>query len=295
MTAALMMVALVSGTAFAAKGGNSVNAKLCQGQGYLTQIGSSGQTFASSSDCTSYAAGGGILYTTTPTITAANAPGTFNGGNVYFLHIDGPGWVPNVYTTVTITETWFATPTTYTITKADVPASYWPQFNTGSAGVLANDGTIYENCVDPNGVRRTDSIPYTVIVTDALGQTSNTASGSFDCGALQSPQMTITSDSLANSTNVNVSFAGLYFQPNETITLTEIDEYGIVDTTGYVMPGTTDAQGAITVANGWGSDNCSPDGGTTVLRTDQPITITFTGSLGDVVKAQGTLACNLLQ
>ena len=185
MTAALMMVALVSGTAFAAKGGNSVNAKLCQGQGYLTQIGSSGQTFASSSDCTSYAAGGGILYTTTPTITAANAPGTFNGGNVYFLHIDGPGWVPNVYTTVTITETWFATPTTYTITKADVPASYWPQFNTGSAGVLANDGTIYENCVDPTGVRRTDSIPYTVTVTDALGQTSNTATGSFECGALQ--------------------------------------------------------------------------------------------------------------
>jgi len=294
MTAALMMVALVSSTAFAAApAGNSAGAKACQKGGYLTLVGTAGP-FATQDACVNYAKTG-ILHTKTPTITAANATGTFGGGNVYFLHIDGSGWVPNVYTTVTVVEMWVSgSPTTYTITKDSVPESYQPQFNTGSAGVLANDGTIYESCVDPNGVRRTDSIPYTVTVTDALGQTSNTFSGSFLCGALQSPQMTITSDSLANSTNVNVSFAGLYWKPGETITLTEIDEYGIVDTTGYVMPGTTDAQGAITVANGWGSDNCSPDGGTTVLHTPQLITITFTGSLGDVVKAQGTLACALL-
>jgi len=106
-------------------------------------------------------------------------------------------------------------------------------------------------------------------------------------------QMTITSVGLYNSTMVNVSFAGLYWQPSETITMTSVIEYGIVDTTGYLL-GTTDSNGAITVPDGSWADNCSPDGGTTVLYTPQLITITFTGSLGDVVTAQGTLACNLL-
>jgi hypothetical protein len=104
-------------------------------------------------------------------------------------------------------------------------------------------------------------------------------------------QMTITSDSLYNSTNVNVSFAGLYWQPSETITMTSVIEYGVVDTTGYLL-GTTDFQGAITVPNGSWIDNCN--NGTTVLTTDQLITITFSGSLGDVVTATGTLACHLL-
>lgn len=294
MVAALLMVGLVASTAFAAGGGkgNTLGAQ-CKNGGYLNLIGSSGQTFATQSACVSYAVGGGSLYTKTPTITAAAFAGTF-GGNVYFLHIDGPGWVPNVYTTVTITETWVSgSPVTQTFTKDSVPLSYQSQFNTGSTGVLANDGTLYENCSDPNGVRSTDTIPYTVTVTDALGQTSNTYSSSFNCGALQSPQMTITSDGLYNSTNVNISFAGLYFQPSEVITMTTIDEYGVVDTTGYVL-GTTDGSGAITVPDGYWADNCSPDGGTTVLHTDQLITITFTGSLGDVVKAQGMLACSLL-
>jgi hypothetical protein len=302
MTAALMMVALVSSAAVAAAPGNSLNAKACQKGGYLTLVGTAGP-FATQDACVNYAKTG-ILYTKTPTITAANATGTWGGANVYFLHIDGPSvatytgavsptWVPNVYTTVTVVETWFVTPTTYTFTKDSVPSGYQSQFNTGSAGVLANDGTLFENCIDPNGVRRTDTIPYTVTVTDALGQTSNTYSGSFNCGALQSPQMTITSVGLYNSTLVNISFAGLYFQPSELITMTTIDEYGLVDTTGYVL-GTTDGSGAITVPNGSWADNCSPDGGTTVLDTDQLITITFTGSLGDVVKAQGTLKCSLL-
>jgi hypothetical protein len=66
MTAALLMLGLVSGAAFAAKPpapgpGNSLSAKACQKGGYVNLIGSTGQIFATQDACVSYAAKGGVL------------------------------------------------------------------------------------------------------------------------------------------------------------------------------------------------------------------------------------------
>jgi hypothetical protein len=50
-----------SGTALAG-GGNSANAKKCQKNGWQTLVTSTGATFASEEECTSYGAQGGVLY-----------------------------------------------------------------------------------------------------------------------------------------------------------------------------------------------------------------------------------------
>ena len=48
--------ALGTGVAGAAKGGNSANAKKCQGTGYLDWVDANGNAFANPGACTSYAA-----------------------------------------------------------------------------------------------------------------------------------------------------------------------------------------------------------------------------------------------
>ena len=60
------------GTAFAG-GGNSAYAKKCQKNGWQTLVTSSGASFASEEECTSYAAQGGVLY------SLSSAP-CLNGG-----------------------------------------------------------------------------------------------------------------------------------------------------------------------------------------------------------------------
>jgi hypothetical protein len=56
-----LVFALGTGVAGAAKGGNSANAKKCQGMGYLDWTTSEGATFGSAGACTAYAARGGTL------------------------------------------------------------------------------------------------------------------------------------------------------------------------------------------------------------------------------------------
>jgi hypothetical protein len=62
-----LMIALsatvVSGAAAKSGGGNSLNAKLCQKNGWEQLVTSTGASFTSEGQCTSYAAGGGTLYT----------------------------------------------------------------------------------------------------------------------------------------------------------------------------------------------------------------------------------------
>jgi hypothetical protein len=57
----LLMLGVGASAAFAG-GGNSANAKLCQKTGWQSAETASGGTFASSEDCTSYAAEGGELF-----------------------------------------------------------------------------------------------------------------------------------------------------------------------------------------------------------------------------------------
>jgi hypothetical protein len=57
---ALVGPAAVASTALAG-GGNSLNAKSCQKNGWMSLVSSSGATFASASACVSYAANGGVL------------------------------------------------------------------------------------------------------------------------------------------------------------------------------------------------------------------------------------------
>jgi hypothetical protein len=71
LLAGLLLAALAaSGTAVA---GNSANAKKCQKNGWQTLVTSSGKSFSSEEECTSYAAQGGALY------PASQAP-CLNGG-----------------------------------------------------------------------------------------------------------------------------------------------------------------------------------------------------------------------
>jgi hypothetical protein len=60
LTGAAIVIALVfalgTGVAGAAKGGNSANAKKCQGTGYLDWVDANGNAFASADACTAYAA-----------------------------------------------------------------------------------------------------------------------------------------------------------------------------------------------------------------------------------------------
>jgi len=74
LTAGLLLAAVsVSGTALAAGGGNAVNAKNCQKNGWQKLVTSGGTSFASEEECTSYAARGGTL------LPASEAP-CLNGG-----------------------------------------------------------------------------------------------------------------------------------------------------------------------------------------------------------------------
>jgi hypothetical protein len=67
-------IALTAGLATAtAGGGNSTNAKQCQKDGWQTLVTSTGATFTSEDQCTSYAARGGVVY------PASQAP-CLNGG-----------------------------------------------------------------------------------------------------------------------------------------------------------------------------------------------------------------------
>ena len=67
-------IALTAGIATAtAGGGNSANAKQCQKSGWQTLVTSTGATFTSEEQCTSYAARGGVL------LPASQAP-CLNGG-----------------------------------------------------------------------------------------------------------------------------------------------------------------------------------------------------------------------
>ena len=59
LSAGLLLAA--GGTAFAG-GGNSAYAKKCQKNGWQTLVTSSGASFASEEECTSYAAQGGVVY-----------------------------------------------------------------------------------------------------------------------------------------------------------------------------------------------------------------------------------------
>jgi hypothetical protein len=75
-------VAVFAGTATAASGGNSANAKLCQKGGWENLVSSTGTAFTSEEACTSYAARGGTL-SPKPTFeqqyqtTCENAGGSF--------------------------------------------------------------------------------------------------------------------------------------------------------------------------------------------------------------------------
>ena len=57
----LLMLMVAAGSAQAAKGGNSENAKLCQNDGWMGLVTSTGAAFTNPGECVAYAARGGAL------------------------------------------------------------------------------------------------------------------------------------------------------------------------------------------------------------------------------------------
>jgi len=78
-------IALTAGLATAnAGGGNSANAKKCQKNGWQTLVTSTGATFTSEEQCTSYAARGGTLYSAAPCLNDGwQAPAQRSDGTAF--------------------------------------------------------------------------------------------------------------------------------------------------------------------------------------------------------------------
>jgi hypothetical protein len=104
-------LATVAGTAGAAKGGNSANAKLCQKNGWTTLYDTNGAPFASQGACVSYGAQGGV-YGTPPAVAVLawaytnldGAPGFNPSADVEIARLDdttGDG-VPSAGDTMTM-------------------------------------------------------------------------------------------------------------------------------------------------------------------------------------------------
>ena len=74
-----LVFALGTGVAGAAKGGNSANAKKCQGTGYLDWVDANGNAFANPGACTSYSAKGSELQPKPTTPTAESVCESFPG------------------------------------------------------------------------------------------------------------------------------------------------------------------------------------------------------------------------
>jgi hypothetical protein len=87
VTVACAAIALTVGIATAtAGGGNSANAKKCQKSGWQTLVTSTGATFSTEEDCTSYGAGGGVFY------PLASAPCLNDGWQAPAQRSDGTGF-----------------------------------------------------------------------------------------------------------------------------------------------------------------------------------------------------------
>jgi hypothetical protein len=83
-------IALTNGLATAtAGGGNSANAKKCQKDGWQTLVTSTGVTFTSEEQCTSYAAQGGAVYSATPCLNSGwQAPAQRSDGSAFGSEAD---------------------------------------------------------------------------------------------------------------------------------------------------------------------------------------------------------------
>jgi hypothetical protein len=98
LVVSVVLAALLSGTVGAAtagaSGGNSVDAKLCQKNGWQTVETDNGAGFATNDECTSYAANGGLLFAPALTLTPGGCFG-FNGTLYAFEHFSAIGFHPN--------------------------------------------------------------------------------------------------------------------------------------------------------------------------------------------------------
>jgi hypothetical protein len=319
MTAALLMVALVSSAAVAAAPGNSLNAKACQKGGYLTLIGATGQTFATQSACVSYASGGGILYPKTPTLTntftgpvpsvgalVSNPQSRVAGGitdPAMQFNLSGTGWVPGATISLTYTA---AAPLGYTYAN---PTAYmagagnpYPVVATGAATFAA---FFQDNCFDNSNQLVKGLVSFTITGTDTLGQSASYA-GQLNCDLIPATVVATANTLDSHAGFVLITASGWHFTPNTPITLT-YNVPGASD--GGPLPASTsalvtDATGAFTWASdpslndlysGYWGDNCIYTvGGVTALQTSD-MTFTMTAFDGThTATATGVLKCSLL-
>ena len=118
---ALAIVALGLGTSPAlAGGGNSGSAKACQKGGWQQLQTGLGVTFASQSQCVSYAAQGGMLFAPTLTITQTTVcvQSSATGNFVYEWSEQGTGFTPNSSLTITTDGDSLTLPTPFDSTGA---------------------------------------------------------------------------------------------------------------------------------------------------------------------------------
>jgi hypothetical protein len=99
LTSVVSALAL-SGGAFAAKGGNSANAKLCQKGGWQHLMDASGSAFASQDQCVGYGASGGAIYALARIEVTATDPQPAPDG--FSVSTSGFGLEPTTLVTTTI-------------------------------------------------------------------------------------------------------------------------------------------------------------------------------------------------
>ena len=129
---ALLMLTVATSGAQAANGGNSENAKLCQKDGWMGLVTSTGAPFAREGECVAYAAGGGAL-TPKSAATLLFEFGTCSASLICpGTTLVGTGLMPGDYVYHCVR---FANPTTR-------PEYCAPAFVNGGFVVVEADGTL---------------------------------------------------------------------------------------------------------------------------------------------------------
>lgn len=304
LTAALLMVSLVSSAAIAAPPGKY--GQQCYKGLWATFVGTSGP-FADQSACVSYVNKGGVLYPKTATLTSdVTGPtaglGALTGSTAMLFTLGGSQWVPNQAISLTYTA---AAPLSYIVPN---PTGYFP---TAPPATSSGTGTLstwfQDNCFDNNGFLVSGLVPYTITGTDTVGQSAS-VSGFLNCSLITGPAGLIASGGSlvsGHSDFVLLTASGWRFDALAPITLT-YNVLGVLDggpagLAGLFTEPTTDVNGAFTWDSastqliGYYGDNCVYDTGSGPTLQTTDLTFTMTASDGThSATATGVLKCSLL-
>jgi hypothetical protein len=134
--AAALSALVFAGSAVAAPGGNSANARLCQHGGWATLMDSTATPFASQDECVSYGAHGGAIYALATIAVELCAAQPFDG---ICVNTAGSGLEPGSAMVTTLNQN----DVFLQFSSVNVPASGEATDSTGFINAPCVDGNVY--------------------------------------------------------------------------------------------------------------------------------------------------------